>query len=175
MNIIYQSVYTLKVLEKFVTFLGPTHKVRKSPLPSDAVGRIARVEQEVSDVDQTYVDNFPYRSLLGALLYLSVNSRTDIAYAVGLLLRFGSKQYVMTRVISYARNCERRTETSFTCEFADGTVSEITWTRDILCEAFYEICRTKPYLYHLTFTSEEASKLIAMRNKADITRSSQEI
>ena len=61
-------MYTSKVLEKFVTFLGPDHKVRKSPLPSDAVDWIARVEKELSDADQTYVDNFPYRSLLGALL-----------------------------------------------------------------------------------------------------------
>ena len=34
-------------------------------------------------------------------------------------------QYVMTRFISYAGNCGRRTETSFTCEFADGTISEL--------------------------------------------------
>ena len=80
------------------------------------------------------------------------------------------KQYVMTCVISYAGNCQRRTETSFTCEFADGTVSEITWTRDILCEAFYDFCRTKPYLYHLTLPASEATKFIAMKNRTDITK-----
>ena len=44
-----QSVYTSKVLEKFAMF------PRSCP-----VDRIARVEQELSDADQTYVDNFPY-------------------------------------------------------------------------------------------------------------------
>ena len=97
-----QSVYTSKVLEKFVTFLGPTHRVRKSPPPSDAVDRIARVEQELSDADQTYVGNFPYRSLLGALLYLSMNTRPDVAYAVRLLSRFGSKPTLTTcHLITY--------------------------------------------------------------------------
>ena len=80
------------------------------------------------------------------------------------------RQYVMTRVISYAGNCQRRTETSFTCEFADGTISEITWTRDILCEAFYEFCRTKPYLYHLTLSAKDATKFIANTNKEDIKK-----
>ena len=43
-----------------------------------------------------YLDNFPCRSLLGALLYLSMNTRTDIVYAVGLLSRVGSKPTVQT-------------------------------------------------------------------------------
>ena len=91
-----------------MTFLGPAEKVRKSPLPSDAVDRIARVKQEPSDADRTYIDNFPYGSLLGALLYLSMNTRPDIAYAVGLLLRFGSKStlttcHLMTYLMRYVR------------------------------------------------------------------------
>ena len=80
------------------------------------------------------------------------------------------KQYTMTRVISYAENCQRRTETSFTCEFGDGTISEITWTRDILCKAYYEFCRDKPYLYHLTLSANNAAKFIAMTNRTEITK-----
>ena len=42
------------------------------------------------------MDNFSYRSLLGALLYLSMNTRPDMSYAVGLLSRFGSHPTVAT-------------------------------------------------------------------------------
>ena len=82
-----QSVYTQKVLDKFADFLGPHQKSKKSPLPSDASERIARAGGELSDDDRVYLNSFPYRSLLGALLYLSMNTRPDIAYAVRLLSR----------------------------------------------------------------------------------------
>ena len=79
-----------------------------SPLPCKAVDRIGRVELELSDADQTYVDNVPYRSWLGALLYLSMNTRPDRAYAVGLLSRFDSKptltaSYLITYLMQYER------------------------------------------------------------------------
>ena len=73
------------VLDKFTDFIGLPHKTRQCPLPSDAVDRTQRADE------QMYLDNFPYKSLLGALLYLSMNTRPDIAYAVGLLSQFGAK------------------------------------------------------------------------------------
>ena len=66
------------------------------PILSDASERIARAESELSGDDRVYWDNFPYRSLLGALLYLSMNTRSDIAYAIGLLSCFGSRPTVQT-------------------------------------------------------------------------------
>ena len=51
---------------------------------------------KLSDDDRVYVDKFPYRSLFGALLYMSMNTRRDIAYAVGLLSRFDSLPTVQT-------------------------------------------------------------------------------
>ena len=44
-----------------------------------------------STEEQELVDNFPYRPLIGALLYLSMNTRPDISYAVGVLSRFSTK------------------------------------------------------------------------------------
>ena len=35
-----------------------------------------------------YVDKFPYQNIVGALLYLAINTRPDIAYPVGVLARF---------------------------------------------------------------------------------------
>ena len=73
-------------------------------LPSDASERIARVDGELSEDDRIYLDNFPYRSVLGPLLYLSINTRPDIAYSVKLLSRFGAKHTVHTcHLMQYVR------------------------------------------------------------------------
>ena len=75
-------MYTQKVLNKFADFLAPPQKIRKCLLPSDASERMRGL--------RVYLDNFPYCSQLVALLYLSMNTRPDIAYAVELLSRFGT-------------------------------------------------------------------------------------
>ena len=86
-----QTVYAEKVLEKFEPFLGSPTRTRKYPLPSDAPERLAREDVDITAEDQLYLDNFPYRSLIGATLYLSMSTRPDISYAVGVLARFASK------------------------------------------------------------------------------------
>jgi hypothetical protein len=107
-----QTVYTEKVLEKNAAFLGPADKTKKNPLPADASDRIAKGARDaaegVSEEDQAYLDNFPYRSLLGAVLYLSLNTRPDIAYAVGVLSRHANKPtvevcHLMVHLMQYLR------------------------------------------------------------------------
>ena len=98
-----QTVYAAKVLNMFEAFLGPTQKTRKYPLPSNAVDLIAQEQEELSEEQQRWLDNFPYRSLLGALLYLSMNTRPNMSYAVGLLSRFGSHPTIATcKLMVYA-------------------------------------------------------------------------
>ena len=70
----HQEVYTHKMLDKFADFIGPPHGARECPLPSDAADWIAQDKGELTAQEQMYEDNFPCRSLVEALLYLSINT-----------------------------------------------------------------------------------------------------
>ena len=90
-----QSVYTQKVLDKHKHLVGT--KTRKAPLPADAADRLrASITEVRSAEEQEELDNFPYRNLLGAVLYLAMNTRPDIAYAVGVLSRHGTKPTLLS-------------------------------------------------------------------------------
>ena len=68
-----QSVYIKSCWIHLLTSLVHlTRHVSKCPLPSNAVDRIAQDQGELTEQEQIYLDNFPYRSLLGALLSQSI-------------------------------------------------------------------------------------------------------
>jgi hypothetical protein len=100
-----QSVYIQKVLDKHVDYLGDPKKTRKNPMPHDAMKKIKEEmdeENPVGEEDKIFIENFPYRTLLGATLYLALNTRPDISYAVGVLSRFANKPtLVICRLMIY--------------------------------------------------------------------------
>ena len=58
-----------------------------------------------------YVSKFPYQNLVGALLYLAINTRPDISYAVGVLARFNTYPNfrackALIRVLLYLRGTQ---------------------------------------------------------------------
>ena len=133
-----QSVYSQKVFDTFSAHIGTENKTRKCPLPSDTMDRIAKEPKEGSEEDQRYVNNnFPYRSMLGALLYLSMNTRPDISYAVGLLSRFGSKPTKVTCILMVYLLQYRRGTVEMSIRFSGSrfdmhVFTDAAWTGDVL-------------------------------------------
>ncbi len=70
--------------------------------------KLSREEQQTAK-QQEYLDAFPYQELLGSLLYLTVNTRPDIAFAVNACACFSnSPTYAacrtLVRILDYASN-----------------------------------------------------------------------
>ena len=76
-----QPTYT----EKLLTKMGMSDcKPVKTPV--DPGNRLVKADQ-----DEEALEQLPYQSVVGSLMYLATCTRPDIAYAVGMLARFSSK------------------------------------------------------------------------------------
>jgi hypothetical protein len=49
-----------------------------------------RVNDTLSERDKYVLDNFPYRQVVGSLLYISIWTRPDISFAIGKLAKFNN-------------------------------------------------------------------------------------
>ena len=70
-----------KIAQKFI----PHNKVTREYPTADAFQKLSK---PASDVDRAKAQLFPYASLVGALLYIAVMSRPDIAYHTSVLAKF---------------------------------------------------------------------------------------
>ena len=132
-----QSVYLQKILDKFSEFLGPKEKTRKHPLPDTAVNKLAQQDRDLSSDDQLYLENFPYRSLIGAVLYLSMNTRADISYAVGVLARYANKPSIaackmVVHLMQYLRGTVDKGIIFSGNEFDMHIFTDSDWAGDLL-------------------------------------------
>ena len=86
---ISQTHYCREVLKKFDFLVRD--KVTKSPLPSDALEQLAQAH-EMTPSEQSDVNSYPYRQIIGALLYVAMYTKPEISYAVGVLSRYNENK-----------------------------------------------------------------------------------
>ena len=78
-----QTLYIKQKLEKYESFIGPPNLKCSAPLPSNVASIIE--DAETSNVIE---DTFPYRQMVGSLMYAMVGTRFDICYAVSVVSQF---------------------------------------------------------------------------------------
>ena len=86
-----QTKFVEDTLVKFERWLG-AGRSRRIPMQANLV--IAKWTQEYNDTlserDKYVLDNFPYRQVVGSLLYISIWTRPDISFAIGKLAKFNN-------------------------------------------------------------------------------------
>ena len=80
-----QAQYVEDVLERFK--LGSMHPVST---PLDPGVRLSKEQSPQNDSERSEMSQVPYSQLVGALMYLAIATRPDIAHSVGVLARFSS-------------------------------------------------------------------------------------
>ena len=133
-----QTAFCDSILEKFASWMGPATKTRKYPLPGDASDRLFQGrDEDLCEEQWEYVRNFPYKQIVGAVLYLAMHTRPDIAYAVGVLARHASNPtYQSCQLAVHLLQYLRRTSTlgiRFTgMSFDMHAFSDADWASDKL-------------------------------------------
>ena len=85
---------------------------------------------------RVYVSQFHYQNLVGAMLYLAINTRPDISYAVGVLARFNTEPNfrackALIRLLLYLRGTPD-VGIQFTGDFLDiFGYSDADWAGDL--------------------------------------------
>jgi hypothetical protein len=82
--ILDQEQYTIDILKKFSKYLGSNeNKKTSTPLVADFQKYLIQAEK----IDEIETD-FPYREMVGSLVYLSIFTRIDIAAAVSIVSKY---------------------------------------------------------------------------------------
>jgi hypothetical protein len=85
-----QSQYARDVVKKFSRLMSRNPHKYKKCVPFDRDIKLSKTEV-MTHSQVKYRNNFPFQEVTGSLLYLAINTRPDIAYAVNVLCRFNSK------------------------------------------------------------------------------------
>jgi hypothetical protein len=94
---LHQRVYCEKIVERFKNWWSYCYNTaKKMPLPQDAQERLAQEENKpvLGDKDFDWYNSFPFLEMIGASLYLAINTRLDIMYTVCMLARYSRERTV---------------------------------------------------------------------------------
>jgi hypothetical protein len=85
--LVHQSAYVQKILEKFNMDKAYPFK---TPMFIRALEKDSDPFQPRQEGEEVLCSEYPYLSVIGALMYLANNTRPDIAFAINLLARFSA-------------------------------------------------------------------------------------
>ena len=80
-----QKAYINKVLERF-----RMDKCSTSPVPIHKGDKFSLMQCPKNDLERKQMENIPYASIVGSLMYAQTCTRPDISFAVGMLGRYQS-------------------------------------------------------------------------------------
>jgi hypothetical protein len=85
-----QIKYARDVVQKFSRWMSKDPLQYKKSVPFYRDLKLSKTE-EMTHGQVKYRNTFPFQEVTGLLLYLAINTRSDIAYAVNVLCRFNAK------------------------------------------------------------------------------------
>ena len=131
-----QTQYTKDMLIKYAYLLdGMEHRKFDTPMERDL--KLQKIDAETETVKQrAYATKFPHMNIVGALLYLSINTRPDISFAVGALATFNKfptykSCKALLRVLIYLRDTSERGIQFTGSDFILSGYSDADWGGDL--------------------------------------------